>query len=317
MDEVQSWIEEKNSQHYSFILCYQVSGVVLTTSSLDLWLLSAASDLHLLHDLDSMGTGITSILLHDLPYQFRGLKVISNVVFGLNVVLFLLFLGFSLWVSTFNDPHLVVGSLIESLVLALHLLFLNTRAKYLIWPTTFKSELLLLKPCSLRIFEDSLQLTLASFSTNSSAMIVHPSQSLFLGTFSMGFTTIIGMCALSCVPAWGEGMMVFTWVIWWINLVLTLFIAIGVPFAQFTRHGVESSQVTGAWLLPAVSPLVFASAGAFVAEVLPPQHARLTLQLSYMLWGAGFPVAFIVLTLYYGRLSFSKIPPWVFAKWGV
>jgi len=125
----------------------------------------------------------------------------------------------------------------------------------------------------------------------------------------MGLTTIIGMCALACVPAWGDGMMVFTWVLWWINLVLTLIIALGVPFVQFTRHGgVENSTVTGAWLLPAVSPLVFASAGAFVANVLPPDRARLTLTLSYMLWGTGFPVAFIVLTLYYGRLAVHKLP---------
>ena len=43
-----------------------------------------------------MGTGITSILLHELPYQFRGLGIISNVIFGLNVLLFFLFLGISM-----------------------------------------------------------------------------------------------------------------------------------------------------------------------------------------------------------------------------
>lgn len=40
----------------------------------------------------SMGTGVVSILLHELPYQFRGLGVIANVIFALNVVLFVLFL---------------------------------------------------------------------------------------------------------------------------------------------------------------------------------------------------------------------------------
>jgi tellurite resistance protein TehA-like permease len=42
-----------------------------------------------------MGTGITSILLHELPFQFRGLGIISNVIFGLNVLLFFL-LGISM-----------------------------------------------------------------------------------------------------------------------------------------------------------------------------------------------------------------------------
>lgn len=63
-------------------------------------------------------------------------------------------------------------------------------------------------------------------------MIFHPSQSLFLGTFSMGFSTIINMCALSAAPAWGHGMVIFTWTLWWINVPLTLLIAIGVPFIQ-------------------------------------------------------------------------------------
>ena len=36
----------------------------------------------------NMGTGITSILLYNLPYQFNGLKVIGIVIFLLNVLLF-------------------------------------------------------------------------------------------------------------------------------------------------------------------------------------------------------------------------------------
>ncbi|CAO1631053.1 unnamed protein product [Parajaminaea phylloscopi] len=40
----------------------------------------------------NMGTGIVSILLHELPYQFRGLHVIANIIFGLNVGIFALFL---------------------------------------------------------------------------------------------------------------------------------------------------------------------------------------------------------------------------------
>jgi tellurite resistance protein TehA-like permease len=41
-----------------------------------------------------MGTGIVSILLHQLPYQFPGLEKISIVIWMVNVVLFLvLFVG--------------------------------------------------------------------------------------------------------------------------------------------------------------------------------------------------------------------------------
>ena len=43
-----------------------------------------------------MGTGIVSILLYNLPYQFPGLQIIGIVVFCLNVVLFLSFLTMSM-----------------------------------------------------------------------------------------------------------------------------------------------------------------------------------------------------------------------------
>lgn len=43
-----------------------------------------------------MGTGIVSILLYNLPYQFNGLHIIAVVVFCLNVALFLSFLTMSM-----------------------------------------------------------------------------------------------------------------------------------------------------------------------------------------------------------------------------
>ncbi|WPH02542.1 Hypothetical protein R9X50_00540700 [Acrodontium crateriforme] len=44
----------------------------------------------------NMGTGITSILLHNLPYNGRWLQYISYVLFALNVLLFLSFLSISI-----------------------------------------------------------------------------------------------------------------------------------------------------------------------------------------------------------------------------
>ncbi|KAM5342690.1 hypothetical protein ACJ41O_013656 [Fusarium nematophilum] len=61
----------------------------------------------------NMGTGITSILLHNLPYSGSWLYWISVAVFCLNVVLFLLFLSISVlrysisreaWAATLRNP---------------------------------------------------------------------------------------------------------------------------------------------------------------------------------------------------------------------
>jgi len=59
----------------------------------------------------TMGTGIVAILLHQLPYQFRGLEIISTVIFLLNVVLFVV---------------LCVGSII----------------RYVVWPKLFVETML-------------------------------------------------------------------------------------------------------------------------------------------------------------------------------
>lgn len=196
----------------------------------------------------NMGTGIVSILLHELPYQFKGLGIISNIIFGLNVLLFLLFLSVTL-------------------------------ARYTIWP-----RMILI-------------------------MLFHPGQSLFLGTFAMGLATIVNMCALSASPAWGPGFTTFTWVLWWIDAVVSLVICIGLPFLQFTRHKQSIDQITGVWLLPVVSTVVAAASGGIVAPLLQPSHARLTLIVSWILLGMGLSLAFFLMVLYYLRLAVYKIPP--------
>lgn len=89
-----------------------------------------------------MGTGIVSILLHNLPYNGVWLSWISILLFGLNVVLFCLFLLLSI-------------------------------LRYTLYPQIWV------------------------------AMLHHPVQSLFLGTFPMGLATIVNMVTFVCVPAWG------------------------------------------------------------------------------------------------------------------
>lgn len=46
-------------------------------------------DLQITH---SLPAGITSIILHNLPYKFNGLETIATIIFVLNVVLFCFFL---------------------------------------------------------------------------------------------------------------------------------------------------------------------------------------------------------------------------------
>jgi tellurite resistance protein TehA-like permease len=126
---------------------------------------------------------------------------------------------------------------------------------------------------------------------------------------SVGFATIVNMTAFVGIPAFGQGFVVFAWTLWWIDAFISLLVGIGVPFAMFNYHNQSLETVTGAWLLPVVSPIVSAATGGIVAEYLPPAHARLTLVCSYIIWGCGFPIAVLVMAIYFQRLAVHHLPP--------
>lgn len=119
-----------------------------------------------------MGTGITAILLENLPYQFNGLHYIAVVIFALNVGLFALFLTISI-------------------------------ARYALWPDKFWQ------------------------------MLTHPAHSMLLGTFPMGFATIVNLTAFICVPAWGDWAATMAWVMWWIDAVISMATCLYVPFLLY------------------------------------------------------------------------------------
>jgi len=196
-----------------------------------------------------MGTGITSILLHNLPYNGTWLQYISYILFGLNVLLFIIFLGISI-------------------------------ARYTLYPKIWI------------------------------AMVRHPAQSLFLGTFPMGLATIVNMVAFVCVPAWGGHWWRFAWGLWWIDAVVSVATCLYLPFILMTTHHQHIETMTAAWLLPIVAPIVAAASGGIVIPVIPdPSSQLITLIVSYVLWGIGVPLAMCVITIYLLRLTTVSLPP--------
>jgi hypothetical protein len=79
-------------------------------------------------------------------------------------------------------------------------------------------------------------------------MLHHSGQSLFLGTFPMGFATIVNMVAFVCVPNLSGRWYVrlikshtkslirirleLAWALWWIDSIIAVIIAIGVPYVM-------------------------------------------------------------------------------------
>lgn len=84
------------------------------------------------------------------------------------------------------------------------------------------------------------------------AMIRHPVQSMFIGTFPMGFATIINMFCFVCVPSWGEWTKNVAWGMWIFDAVISVMTALSLPallyaavlqalfFKQFLRSDISS-----------------------------------------------------------------------------
>lgn len=139
-------------------------------------------------------------------------------------------------------------------------------------------------------------------------MLSHPQQSLFISCFTVGFSTIIDMMVLVCVPAWGDWVVTWVWTLWWIDAVLSLAVCYWLPFHLIRNHKNQLSSINCVWLLPTISAIVAASSGGSVASVLKPDQAVWTVVVSWVLWGSGVPLAFIILAMYFQRLSLHNIP---------
>ena len=139
-------------------------------------------------------------------------------------------------------------------------------------------------------------------------MLKHSTQSLFLGTFPMGLATIVNATVLIAVPAYGSWAIQLAWTLWWIDVVLSVSTCFGVPMVMFHQHQLSLDKMTAAWLLPIVPTVVAAASGALVSTVLPPEHALITLLVSYALWGIGMSLSFMIMAIYIHRLAVYKLP---------
>jgi len=72
------------------------------------------------------------------------------------------------------------------------------------------------------------------------------------------------------------------------------------------RRG-KLEEMTALWLIPIVSVVIAASSGALVVGAITNlQHRLWTLIISYVFWGIGSPLSWIILTLYFLRLTVHK-----------
>lgn len=119
------------------------------------------------------------------------------------------------------------------------------------------------------------------------------------------------MIAFVCVPAWGYRWALFALGLWWIDVVISILVNLGMIFMMFTRQKHAAETMTAAWLLPIVSSVVAAASGGVVSSALAPFDpvlARSTVIVSYVVWGTGVPLAMFVITLWIYRTATLGVP---------
>ncbi|KAI8878229.1 tellurite resistance protein-like permease [Backusella circina FSU 941] len=139
-------------------------------------------------------------------------------------------------------------------------------------------------------------------------MFNHPSQSLFIGAIPMGFTTIVSFTVVGLTQHF-DWAIELAFVLWIIDLFLSMFSCIVVPYYFFVHHTQSIESMNGTWLLPIVPAIVTAASGGLLANHIEgEQRGLVVLLISYVLMGMGLILAFIIVGIYFYRLSLHKLP---------
>ncbi|CAK9437535.1 uncharacterized protein LODBEIA_P19130 [Lodderomyces beijingensis] len=138
---------------------------------------------------------------------------------------------------------------------------------------------------------------------------VDPLQASYMGCFSMGYITIVNYITILVK---GHHMYL-VWTLWWIavfSAVYTSFLIVYLAFFSKLNKMEFDAKLNATLLLPIVSITVVSSSGHMLELDLYHQNEVIvTMVVSFMLWCLSISLAFMIMTLYVGRLIMHKIPP--------
>ena len=140
-------------------------------------------------------------------------------------------------------------------------------------------------------------------------ILSHPSMLLFFGAIPMALATILNGVLVFAVPLYGESAVNIALALWYLDVVLAVIIAWGVPFCMYSRQQHCLTNMSAVWLLPIVACEVAASSGGMLLAYLPvSSQSAAILIASYVLWGVSVFPAFAILTLLMLRLALHQLP---------
>jgi C4-dicarboxylate transporter/malic acid transport protein len=99
------------------------------------------------------------------------------------------------------------------------------------------------------------------------------------------------------------------WVLWSLGTVGGLITIIAVPYLMFTRYRLRPQDVSGAWLVPVVPPMVSAATGALLLPHLAAGQARETLLIALLaLFGMAAVATALIVPMIWNRLTHFSLP---------
>lgn len=147
------------------------------------------------------------------------------------------------------------------------------------------------------------------YPTEAKQIFSHASMSLFLGAIPMALATIINGYLKFGIHLYGDWVVPFAQLLWYIDVLLAVSIAWVVPFYMYNRQQHELQSMTAVWLLPIVAcEVAAATGGLLLPHIAVGQQALGILLGGYVLWGISVLPAFAILTILMLRLALHKLP---------
>jgi tellurite resistance protein TehA-like permease len=88
---------------------------------------------------------------------------------------------------------------------------------------------------------------------------------------------------------------------------ICIYAALADNINRMSHRRSELEEMTALYLIPVVAVVIAATSGGLIASVLKESNYQLwTLIISYIFWGIGTPLSWMILTIYFLRMTIHK-----------
>ncbi|KAG7803489.1 hypothetical protein KL944_001442 [Ogataea haglerorum] len=134
---------------------------------------------------------------------------------------------------------------------------------------------------------------------------------LFLGPYSMGFSTIINMIHM-ITDHYDKSFKIGLVIMWFINFTMALLCGWVLVFVLLWKSKIEQFQLNPQLILPFLPLTVCGSSGAFICGAFTGYSSRIQLLLiilTYLLWANSMMLGFSLIAIFIWKMLVYKLPP--------